>query len=130
MYALGIATMYTFFTSMTTWSMGANRAAQEAAQEGELPACWPASTRCTARRWPPTWSVGCVATAVLLFAAIFVTSQDDLFYAIFSASAAVFLLPYMLMFPSVWTLRRKDPDEPRPFRVPGGTVPCSPSCAH
>ena len=30
-YALGIAAMYTFFTNMTTWSMGANRSAQEAA---------------------------------------------------------------------------------------------------
>ena len=38
MYALGIAAMYTFFTNMTTWSMGANRSAQEAAAGGELPA--------------------------------------------------------------------------------------------
>ena len=60
---------------------------------------------------------------MLLFAALFVKSQDDLFYAIFSASAAVSCCPYMLMFPSVRTLRRKDPDETRPFRVPGGACP-------
>jgi glutamate:GABA antiporter len=121
-YALGIAAMYTFFTSMATWSMGANRSAQEAAKEGELPAV-------LAREHPvhhtPVAAYvvsGCVATAVLLFAAIFVKSQDDLFYAIFSASAAVFLLPYLRLFPSAWTLRRKDPDPPRPLHVPGGPV--------
>ncbi len=36
-YALGIAALYTFFTNMTTWTMGANRAAAEAASDGELP---------------------------------------------------------------------------------------------
>ena len=119
-YALGIAAMYTFFTNMTTWSMGANRSAQEAAAAGELPAIL--GREHPVRRTPVGAYVvsGTVATAVLLFAAIFVGSQDDLFYAIFSASAVVFLMPYLLMFPCVVTLRRKDPETPRPYRVPGG----------
>ena len=119
-YALGIAAMYTFFTNMTTWSMGANRSAQEAAAAGELPAIL--GREHPVRRTPVGAYVvsGAVATAVLLFAAIFVGSQDDLFYAIFSASAVVFLMPYLLMFPCVVTLRRKDPETPRPYRVPGG----------
>ncbi len=119
-YALGIAAMYTFFTNMTTWSMGANRSAQEAARAGELPAIL--AREHPVRRTPVAAYVvsGIVATAVLLFAAVFVESQDDLFYAIFSASAVVFLMPYLLLFPSAWTLRRKDPSTDRPFRVPGG----------
>jgi amino acid transporter len=114
--------MYTFFTNMTTWSMGANRSAQEAATGGELPAVL--GREHPVRRTPVGAYVvsGLVATAVLLFAAIFVESQDDLFYAIFSASAAVFLMPYLLMFPAAWTLRRKDPGTERPYRVPGGTA--------
>jgi amino acid transporter len=32
----------------------------------------------------------------------------------------IFLLPYLLMFPSVAFLRYRDPDRPRPFRIPGG----------
>lgn len=36
-YGLGIAAMYTYFTNMTTRTMGANRSAVEAAAEGELP---------------------------------------------------------------------------------------------
>jgi len=121
-YALGIAAMYTFFTNMTTWSMGANRSAQEAALSGELPALL--GREHPVRRTPVAAYVvsGIVATAVLLFAALFVKSQDDLFYAIFSASAVVFLMPYLLLFPAAWTLRRKDPDAVRPYRVPGGTA--------
>lgn len=120
-YVLGIAAMYTFFTNMTTWSMGANRSAQEAAVSGELPELL--GREHPVRRTPVGAYVvsGVVATAVLLFAAIFVDSQDDLFYAIFSASAVVFLMPYMLLFPAVVALRRKDPDTPRPYKVPGGT---------
>jgi amino acid transporter len=120
-YALGIAAMYTFFTNMTTWSMGANRSAQEAAASGELPELL--GREHPVRRTPVGAYLvsGAVATAVLLFAAIFVESQDDLFYAIFSASAVVFLMPYLLLFPAVWVLRRKDPQTPRPYRVPGGT---------
>jgi amino acid transporter len=121
-YALGIAAMYTFFTNMTTWSMGANRSAQEAALNGELPALL--GREHPVRRTPVAAYVvsGIVATVVLLFAALFVKSQDDLFYAIFSASAVVFLMPYLILFPAAWTLRRKDPDAERPYRVPGGTV--------
>ena len=36
-YALGIAALYAYFADMTTWTMGANRSAVEAAAEGELP---------------------------------------------------------------------------------------------
>jgi len=121
-YVLGIAAMYTFFTNMTTWSMGANRSAQEAALNGELPAVL--GREHPVRRTPVVAYVvsGVIATAVLLFAALFVSSQDDLFYAIFSASAVVFLMPYLLLFPAAWTLRRKDPDTARPYRVPGGNA--------
>ncbi len=98
-YTLGVAAMYTFFTNMTTWSMGANRSAQEAALAGELPALL--GREHPVRRTPVGAYVvsGLIATAVLLFAAIFVKSQDDLFYAIFSASAVVFLMPYLLHVP-------------------------------
>ena len=119
-YALGIAAMYTFFTNMTTWSMGANRSAQEAAQEGELPALL--AREHPVHRTPVAAYVvsGMVATAVLLFAALFVKSQDDLFYAIFSASAAVFLLPVHADVPVGADAAPQGPRRERPFRVPGG----------
>ena len=44
------------------------------------------------------------------------------FSASFASSSAIFLLPYLLLFPAVIRLRRLEPDQPRPFRVPGGRV--------
>jgi len=119
-YALGIAALYAYFTNMTTWSMGANRAAAEAANDGELPAFL--GREHPVRRTPVAAFVvtGIVSTVVLVLTALFVKSQDNLYYAIFAASSVIFLLPYLLMFPAVVVLRRKDPDRPRPFRIPGG----------
>ena len=119
-YALGIGALYTYFTNMTTWTMGANRSAVEAANEGELP-------RVLGREHPthrtPVAALvmtGAISTAVLVLTALFINTQDNLFFAIFAASSVIFLLPYLLMFPAVVVLRRKDPERPRPFRMPGG----------
>ncbi|MGO9489968.1 MAG: APC family permease [Solirubrobacteraceae bacterium] len=121
-YALGIAALYTFFSNMTTWTMGANRAAAEAAADGELPKVF--AREHPVRGTPVAAFVltGLVSTAVLLITAIFINKQDSLFFAIFAASSVIFLMPYLLMFPSVVVLRYKDPDRPRPFRVPAGKV--------
>ena len=119
-YALGIAALYTFFTNMTTWSMGANRAAAEGASDGELPDLL--AREHPVRRTPVAAYLltGIISSAVLLIAAAFIETQDSLFYAIFAASSVVFLLPYLLMLPAVAVLRRKEPDRERPFRIPGG----------
>lgn len=121
-YALGIGALYTYFTNMTTWTMGANRAAVEAAHDGELP-------KVLGREHPvhktPVASLvitGTISTAVLVVTALFINTEDNLFFAIFAASSVIFLLPYLLMFPAVVALRRKDPDRPRPFRMPGGEI--------
>ena len=106
---------------MTTWSMGANRAVAEAATDGELPSFL---AREDPRRGTPVVAfliTGAISTVVLLIAAVFIKSQDSLYYAIFAASSVVFLLPYLLMFPAAVVLRIKDPDTVRPFRIPGGT---------
>jgi amino acid transporter len=121
-YALGIGALYTYFTNMTTWTMGANRAAVEAAADGELP-------KVLGREHPvhktPVAAfliTGVISTGVLVGTALFINTQDNLFFAIFAASSVIFLLPYLLMFPAVVVLRRKDPERPRPFRMPGGEV--------
>ena len=119
-YALGIGALYTYFTNMTTWTMGANRAAAEAAQDGELPAVL---AREHPRHHTPVAAfliTGLISTVTLVGSALFISTQDNLFFAIFAASSVIFLLPYLLMFPAVAVLRRKDPDRERPFRIPGG----------
>ena len=121
-YILGVAALYTYFTNMTTWSMGSNRTVAEAASDGELPA-W--LGREDPKRGTPIaafLATGVISTAVLLIAAAFINTQDSLYYALFAASSVVFLLPYLLMYPAALALRLKDPDRHRPFRVPGGTI--------
>lgn len=119
-YILGIAALYTYFTNMTTWTMGANRSAVEAAAEGELPKVL--AREHPTRRTPVGALVGTglISTLVLLASALFINKQDSLFFAIFAASSVIFLLPYLLMYPAAAILRYKDPDQPRPFRIPGG----------
>lgn len=119
-YVLGIAALYTYFTNMTTWTMGANRSAVEAAAEGELPKVLGYEHP---RRRTPVGALiltGLVSTLVLFVSALFIDTQDSLFFAIFAASSVVFLLPYLLMFPACAILRYKDPDRERPFKIPGG----------
>jgi amino acid transporter len=119
-YALGIAALYTYFTNMTTWTMGANRSAVEAAAEGELPKVL---GREHPTRHTPVGALlatGVISTVVLIAAALFINKQNSLFFGIFAASSVIFLLPYLLMFPAVAILRHKEPDRPRPFKIPGG----------
>ena len=48
------------------------------------------------------------------------SSNEDLFWALFSFSAVIFMLPYAGMVLAFLKLRLSDPDTARPFRVPGG----------
>ncbi len=84
---------------MTTWTMGANRSAVEAAAEGELPKVL---GREHPTRHTPVGALiatGIISTVVLLVTALFIDEQNSLFFGIFAASSVIFLLPYLLMFP-------------------------------
>jgi amino acid transporter len=47
-------------------------------------------------------------------------TNEDLFWSLFAFSAVIFLLPYEGMLLAFLRLRLRDPDHPRPYRVPGG----------
>ena len=75
-YALGIAALYTYFTNMTTWTMGANRSAVEAAAEGELPSVL---GREHPTRHTPVGALvgtGVISTLVLVVSALFINTQE------------------------------------------------------
>jgi glutamate:GABA antiporter len=119
-YVLGVAVLYAFFSNMTAWSMGANRAAAEAALGGELPAVF--GHEHPTRRTPFAAFIltGLVSSTVLLGTTAVLDDQDSLYFAIFAASSVVFLLPYLFVFPSFLLLRKRDAATPRPYRAPGG----------
>jgi len=116
---VGLGALYTFFANMVTWTLGANRTAQAAAADGELPAVF-ASLH-------PTYNTpvgaflltGLVSTVVIVLYGLMAGTAEDLFWSLFAFSSIVFLLPYLLVFVAFLKLRRVDVDVPRPYRVPG-----------
>ncbi len=118
-YLFGTLALLTLIGNMVSWTMGASRAAAEAAQEGELPA--PVAKM--SDKGSPVGAnniTGIVSTVVILSYALFAQGNDDLFWSIFAFSSCIFLLPYLFMFPAYLKLRITDPDRERPFKVPGG----------
>ncbi|MDG3087934.1 APC family permease [Vibrio hannami] len=119
-YAIGIMALLTFIGNMVTWTMGASRAAAQAANEGELPKVVAKMSDTHDTPVGANMITGVLSTSVILAYATFSQSSDDLFWSVFSFSSCIFLLPYLFMFPSYLKLRISDPDTTRPFRVPGG----------
>lgn len=116
---LGIGALYTFLTNMVTWTMGANRTAAEAANEGELPAFFGQLHPVNKTPVGAYVLTGIVSSAVLVIYGLMAATAEELFWSLFAFSSIVFLMPYLAMFPAFLKLRRIDADRPRPYRVPG-----------
>ena len=116
---LGIGALYTFLTNMVTWTMGANRTAAEAANEGELPAFFGKLHPINKTPVGAYVLTGIVSSGVLVIYGFMATTAEDLFWSLFAFSSIVFLMPYLALFPAFLKLRRTDANRPRPYRVPG-----------
>ena len=122
--ALGVGALFCFFACLVPWTIGANLAAAESAQQGDLPKVF---AHRHPRRGTPTGAamltsiVGTVFTVG--YAALFSLTDgaiDDVFWNLFAFSSVIFLLPYIVMMLAFRKLRGIDPERPRPYRVPGG----------
>jgi amino acid transporter len=121
-FLLGLAFLYACVSNVVTWSLGANRVAAVAAEERMLPA---ALGRLHPRYKTPhlafVWT-GVVSTALLVGGALLSSNQSNIFWMTFRMTALCLLLSYLLVFPAFVVLRRKRPDQPRPYRMPGGPL--------
>lgn len=118
--ALGICALYTFFSNGVTWALGCNRAAAEAALEGELPEVFAVEHPTLGTPVGAAVLMGVVSSTVLVLYGFLSGSNEDLFWALFAFSAVIFLLPYLGMLLAFLHLREFDPEHHRPWRVPGG----------
>lgn len=118
--ALGIGALFTFFSNGVTWALGCNRAAAEAAMEGELPRIFALESKKLGTPIGAAVLMGLVSTFVLVMYGFMSGSNEDLFWSLFAFSAVIFLLPYEGMLLTFVKMRIIDPDHHRPYRVPGG----------
>ena len=119
---LGLMALYTFVANMVTWTMGANRSAAQAANEGHLD---PIFAKLNPTHKTPSNAAivtGIVTTVVIIVYGFMAADAEDLFWTLFAFSSVVFLLCYLFMFAAFLRLRVIDADRPRAYRVPGGVA--------
>jgi amino acid transporter len=119
---LGIGALYTFFANMVTWTMGANRTAAQAAKEGTLPEVFGKLHPVNKTPVGAYIITGIVSSLVVIVYGFLAGSNEDLFWTLFAFSSIIFLLPYLILFPTFLKLRASDPDTKRPYKFPGGRV--------
>ena len=120
--ALGVGTLFAIFSSGVTWALGSNRAAAEAALEGELPRWFGIETASNGTPLGAALLMGSISSAALVMYGFLAGSNEDLFWSLFAFSGVLFLLPYVGMVVAFQSMRRNDATHPRPFRVPGGAL--------
>ena len=117
-FTLGIAVLYTVFSNVVTWCIGSNRAAQEAAKGGELPAPLGIEHRRFGTPVGAAIAMGIVSSLVIVLYGALARTNEDLFWSLFACSAVIFLLPYVGMLLAFAHMRHIDPDRERPYRMP------------
>lgn len=120
--ALGLGALFTFFSNGATWAMGCNRTTAEAASEGQLPKVFARRGKEHGGPIGAAICMGVVCSLALVLYGGLASSNEDLFWSLFSFSAVIFMLPYIGMVLAFLKLRFSDPDTTRPFRAPGGQV--------
>jgi glutamate:GABA antiporter len=117
-----VCLLFTFFGNMVTWSIGANQTIAATGLDKTAPGVFGHVNR---RFGTPDYAfvlMGLIATAITIVAYVLDPTQASVFWTLFALSSIVFLLPYLLMFPALLVLRRRFPDQPRPYMVPGGAA--------
>jgi glutamate:GABA antiporter len=115
-----VGLLFTFFGNMVTWSIGANQTIGATGLDKTAPGVFGHVNR---RFGTPDYAfvlMGLIATAITILAYALDPDQANVFWTLFALSSIVFLIPYLLMFPALLVLRRKFPDQHRPYVVPGG----------
>jgi glutamate:GABA antiporter len=119
-FLLGLGFLYACVGNIVTWSLGVNRVAATAAEQGTFPRAF---GRLHPRYKTPHVAfviMGWISTALLVGNAALSSSPSNVFWMIFKLSSLCFLISYLMVFPSFLILRYKRKDQPRPYRMPFG----------
>lgn len=117
---LGIGFLFALVGNIVTWSIGTNRVVAAAAEDDLLPA---SLGRLHPRFKTPyvafLW-MGVVGSLLLVGNALLAGSASNVFWMLFKLQGVCFLLSYVGMFPAFLSLRYRQPERERPYRLPGG----------
>jgi amino acid transporter len=119
-FVLGLGFLYACVGNIVTWSLGVNRIAATAAEQGTFPRIF---GRLHPRYKTPHMAfilMGWISTVLLLGNAALSSSPSNVFWMIFKLSSLCFLITYLMVFPSFLILRYRRPAQPRPYRMPFG----------
>lgn len=117
--AMSFVTIIALVTYIVPWLMAASRAAAEGADAGEMPAIL--GYRNTAGSPEgANMMTGIIASLALLIYGFMAGSAEDLFWSLFAFASFLLFVTYFFLLAAFIALRKKFPDKPRPFRVPGG----------
>jgi len=117
--AAGLLISFTLFAEIVAWNLGENRAIAEAAHNGDLPHVLGQMTPKAMVPIGASIVSGVISTAVIILYGFIARNSSELFWHVVSFSLVVELFMYLMLFPAFITLRKKDKDVERPYRVPG-----------
>jgi len=116
----GVLIILTLLGSGSVWLEGADRTQAIAALDGAAPSFMGRFSRIGT---PVTVNIlsGLIASAFVCFAFLITKGSLANFFSVMIALViSTTSVSYVLVFPALIALRRKYPDAPRPYRVPGG----------
>ena len=126
-FLVGLAIVFSLLTSGTVWLMGADRMMAIGALAGSGPLRLGRFSRRFGTPVPVNVTSGILATAFLLANVIINHalsngSLSSLFAVVLALAISTTTFSYLLVFPALVVLRNKFPNQPRPYRVPGGML--------
>lgn len=118
---MGVLVVIGAIAEVLAWVYGPIRGLAVAARAGDLP---PALQRVSKNGMPVPLMV-LQGIVVSIFGVIFLILPGDVnssFWELFALATTVYLAMYFIMYAAAIKLRYKEPNTPRPFRVPGGKL--------
>jgi len=119
---IAVLVVAALLVSGTAWIMGADRVQAVAALDGAAPA-W--MGKFTSFGTPIAVNIlsGLVGSTMVIMVFTFTSGSLASFFAVMLPLAiSTFALSYLFIIPALLILRRRYPDVPRPYRVPGGAA--------
>lgn len=119
LFIIGCLFLYTLVTQAVSWIVGASRMAAKAAKDHELPAFFAVMHP---KHDTPLGTLvisGCIGTILTATYGLLATSNEDLYWTLFSFTSMICLLPYVIDFQAFLKLRKSDTVTIRPYRFPG-----------